>query len=228
VAQFIKVIQPFQHLAQARAKLNEYTSDTTRQLQANVSGHQAFLRQARDTITDLRGEQAELRIQTAAVQEEMNRGQSMVGAIKSEITALREQSRDLPNRLHAIREREDEIRAEVQRLEADVEKHLDDNDKTNSDLTQGVIAFKNRLGLDFQRIGQDQLKLNMTSIDRSDPDRIFSFAVHIDPNDSYHMILCEPQLKSTDELVNELNHTNDFSKFVRNMRKAFVKFAATN
>ena len=57
MAQFIKVIQPFPHLAQARAKLNEYTSDSTRQLQANLSGHQAFLRQARDTITDLRGEQ---------------------------------------------------------------------------------------------------------------------------------------------------------------------------
>ena len=77
------------------------------------------------------------------------------------------------------------------------------------------------LGLDFQRIGQDQLKLNMTNIDRNDPDRIFSFAVQIDPNDQYHVILCEPQLPNVDGLVGELNSNNDFSKFVRSMRKAF-------
>ena len=228
MTEFIHVIQPFPHLAQARAKLNAFTSDNTRELQADVSGHQAFLRQARDTITDLRGEQAELMIQAAAVEEEMNRGQIMVGAIHEEIAVLKGQSSDLPTRLHEIREREDDIRAEVQRLEADVEKYVDDNDKTNSDLTQGVISFKNRLGLDFQRIGQDQLKLNMTNIDRSDPDRVFFFAVHIDPNDHYHVIQCEPQLSNTEELVDELNRTNDFSKFVRRMRKSFCESVINN
>ena len=221
MSEFIRVIQPFPHLAQARAKLNAFTSDTTRELQADVSNHQTFLRQARSSMAELRAEQAELRIQSISVEEEMNRGQRMEGVIRTEIDQLHEQSSDLPKRLHEIREREDQIRAEVQRLEAEVETSVDKNEQDNSDLTQGVIAFKNRLGLDFQRIGQDQLKLNMTNIDRNDPDRIFSFAVQIDPNDHYHVILCEPQLPNVDELVGALNANNDFSKFVRSMRQAF-------
>jgi hypothetical protein len=221
MSEFIRVIQPFPHLAQARAKLNAFTSDTTRELQADVSNHQTFLRQARSSMAELRAEQAELRIQSISVEEEMNRGQRMEGVIRTEIDQLHEQSSDLPKRLHEIREREDQIRAEVQRLEAEVEASVDKNEQDNSDLTQGVIAFKNRLGLDFQRIGQDQLKLNMTNIDRNDPDRIFSFAVQIDPNDHYHVILCEPQLPNVDELVGVLNANNDFSKFVRSMRQAF-------
>ena len=228
MSEFIHVIQPFPHLAQARAKLNAFTSDTTRELQTDVFAHQTFVRQARDAITELRSEQAELRVQAVGVEEEMNRGQQMVGAITTEIDELREQSSDLPKRLHEIREREDEIRAEVQRLEAEVEKHVDKNEQDNSDLTQGVIAFKNRLGLDFQRIGQDQLKLNMTHIDRSDPDRVFSFSVEIDSNDHYLLLLCEPPLANTDELVQELNHNNDFSKFVRNMRKSFCALVNYN
>ena len=227
MAQFIHVIQPFPHLAQARAKLNAFTSDSTRELQADVSAHQAFLRQTYDSIAELRGEQAELRIQAAAVKEEMSRGQIMVGAIDKEIDQLHEQSSDLPKRLHEIREREDQIRAEVQRLEAEVEASVDKNEQDNSDLTQGVIAFKNRLGLDFQRIGENQLRLNMTNIDRKNPDRVFSFAVHIDPNDMYQVISCEPPLANIEELVNQVNQTNDFSKFVRQTRKAFCALAST-
>jgi predicted Mrr-cat superfamily restriction endonuclease len=223
--EFIHVIQPFPHLAQTRAKLNAFTSDTTRQLQADVSNHQVFIRRARDTIAELRTEQAELRIQAVSVEEEMNRGQQIVSSIKREINDLREQSSDLPKRLHEIRERENNIRAEVQRLEAEVEKYVIKNEQDNSDLTQGVIAFKNRLGLDFQRIGRDQLKINMTNIDQGDPDRVFSFAVQIDPDDRYHVILCEPELPNTELLVNELNENNEFSKFVRNMRKAFRALA---
>ena len=107
-----------------------------------------------------------------------------------------------------------------------MEKHISENDRTNSDLTQGVIAFKTRLGLDFERIGQDQLKLNLTRIDPSDPERVFAFAVHIDPNDKYHVILCDPPLNNTDELVDELNTSNDFSLFVRRMRRSFRALAA--
>ena len=213
-------------LEQARARLEAFAGGRAQQLEGAVEAHAAFLSEARGRVTALQKEQADLRVEAARVEDELRREKSLVDAVNADICSLREQSRDLPARLHEIREREDTIRREVQQLEAEVEKHVSDNDRTNSDLTQGIIAFKTRLGLDFERIGEDQLKLNLTRIDPSDPERVFAFAVHIDPNDKYHVILCDPPLNNTDELVDELNASNDFSLFVRRMRRSFKALAA--
>jgi chromosome segregation ATPase len=213
-------------LPQARARLEQFTAGRARRLQGAVDAHRAFLAEAQLVLHALREEQTALRVEAARVEDELRREKALVDAVTAGVGALRKQSRGLPARLREIREREDTIRGEVQRLEAEVEKHVRENDRTNSDLTQGVIAFKTRLGLDFERIGQDQLKLNLTRIDPSDPERVFAFAVHIDPNDKYHVILCDPPLNNTDELVDELNMSNDFSLFVRRMRRSFRALAA--
>ncbi len=223
---FIENVPDLPNLQSARSKIDDFTRNGVRHLQADVTAHQAFLRQARARLAELKAERRDLQARARAVREEAAREKEAADGVKAEIAGLQEQSNGLPARLREIREREDEIRTQVQQLEAEVEKHVDENDRTTNDLTQGVIAFKTRLGLDFERIGEDQLKLNMTSIDPRDPDRTFAFAVHIDQQDQYHMILCEPPVARTDRLLEELNTSNNFSRFVRKMRKAFCDHAA--
>ena len=93
----------------------------------------------------------------------------------------------------------------------------------NNDLTYGIIAFKKRLGLDFQRLGANRLQLNFTNIDPNSHSRVFSFSIHVDEADKYNIISCSPAVEGTEQLLSALNASNDFSAFVRGMR---VKFRA--
>ena len=43
----------------------------------------------------------------------------------------------------------------------------------------------------------------------------------MDGGDKYHVESCEPAVAAIDELIGHLNSNNDFSAFVRAMRKRF-------
>lgn len=56
--------------------------------------------------------------------------------------------------------------------------------------------------------------------------RPFAFQVFVDGGDKYHVESCEPLVQGMDELVTTLNTDNDFSRFVRSMRKGFKQLVA--
>ena len=51
--------------------------------------------------------------------------------------------------------------------------------------------------------------------------RPFAFQVFVDGGDKYHVESCEPAVRGMDALLTQLNTDNDFSAFVRSMRKGF-------
>ena len=87
-------------------------------------------------------------------------------------------------------------------------------------------ALYKKLGLDFERVENDQLRLCFTQVDAARPQREFSLQVRVDANDVYHVTRVEPGVAALPALVEELNATNDFSRFVRSMRAAFKAGAA--
>lgn len=46
------------------------------------------------------------------------------------------------------------------------------------------------------------------------------------PGDKYHVEMCEPAIPNMEELLAQLNTGNDFSRFVRDMRKGFKALVA--
>lgn len=89
-----------------------------------------------------------------------------------------------------------------------------------NELSRG-ISFYRRLGLDFEKINDDKLRLVFTQIDPSDPDRQFRFNVRITDADVYEVEGCDPPVPGLDALIKELNAANDFSRFVQLMRQRF-------
>ena len=89
------------------------------------------------------------------------------------------------------------------------------------ELAKGAALYK-KLGLDFERVENDQLRLCFTQIDSRAPAREFSLQVRVDANDVYHVTRVEPSVgEALPRLVEELNASNDFSRFVRSMRAQF-------
>ena len=95
-----------------------------------------------------------------------------------------------------------------------------------NELTRG-IAFNKRLGLEFEKIHDDRLRLVFTLIDGARPDRKFCFNVRVSAGDAYVVDGIEPPVPGgVEAIVSELNATNDFSRFVQTMRRAFLEVVA--
>lgn len=97
-----------------------------------------------------------------------------------------------------------------------------------SELTRGV-SFYRQLGLDFEKIHDDKLRLVFSQVDPSDPGRKFAFTLWITPSDTYAVDEVAPALPAgvLPGLLAELNSGNDFSAFVQRMRKAFKGLVAS-
>lgn len=90
------------------------------------------------------------------------------------------------------------------------------------ELTRGV-AFYRRLGLEFDKIHDDKLRMVFTQVDPADPARRFAFTVWVTPAETYALDDVAPALPPgvAPALLAELNAGNDFSAFVQRMRRAF-------
>lgn len=62
-----------------------------------------------------------------------------------------------------------------------------EKEKNNSmgEVTKGITYYRERLGLDFQRLGQDRLRFVFIYLDPNDHGREFSFSLRVDTNNSY-------------------------------------------
>jgi len=90
-----------------------------------------------------------------------------------------------------------------------------------SELDKGCSVYRSMLGLEFERVGDERLRLVFTNIDPHAPSRAFAFQVFVDSSDHYHIEHCEPHLSGLPALADQLNKTNDFSVFVRSARREF-------
>jgi len=65
------------------------------------------------------------------------------------------------------------------------------------------------------------LRIGFTQIDRRNPEKKFWFDVRIMSDDTYSVQDVSPQVNGVKDLEKELNADQDFSKFVRKMRRKF-------
>ena len=77
------------------------------------------------------------------------------------------------------------------------------------------------IGITFDKVGDDRLRLTFTSIDSAQPDRQFFVEVRVTAGDQYVVEHCEPMVPDLRALTDTLNTTNDFSAYVRNLRRRF-------
>ncbi|CAL5198233.1 unnamed protein product [Lathyrus oleraceus] len=88
------------------------------------------------------------------------------------------------------------------------------------DTRQAISWYNNVLG--FHVKGGHGVKFTFTNIDLKNPNGEYSFTVYHDKN-TYILLSCEPFLDGMEELVHELNKTNELFKFVRLVRSKFQK-----
>ncbi|XP_065053153.1 uncharacterized protein LOC135682265 isoform X2 [Rhopilema esculentum] len=113
-----------------------------------------------------------------------------------------------------------EENAKLEILETDVtalEKFVNAKEEK---VLKGITFFKERLGLDFKTLKEDKIRVIFTKLDEDNEKRQFSFDTKI-VESKYIVSNCNPPVQQLDAYVKEVNQTNDFTKFVVKMRKAF-------
>ncbi|XP_078179198.1 kinetochore protein SPC25 homolog isoform X1 [Carex rostrata] len=106
-------------------------------------------------------------------------------------------------------------------LEACEEK-LRKGQSEKENLDSAIAWYQKALGL--QVLVGEGVKFIFNKIDSTNPEKEYSFTVRLD-NDKYNLLQCDPLVEGIDDLLKEVNETNDFFRFVRVMRG---KFATSN
>lgn len=94
------------------------------------------------------------------------------------------------------------------------------------DFSRGLEAYK-RLGLAFENVAADggatqNIRVVFTLLDPRDAARRFEFDVRVSASDdAYAVSGCAPPVAALEGLVEQLNASNDFARFVQQMRREF-------
>jgi hypothetical protein len=108
-------------------------------------------------------------------------------------------------------------RAEYERQEAEVRYKL-------QELSKGVEFYTKRLGLSFEKIDADALRLIFTLLDPRDPGRRFTFTLRATETDAYTVDECDPPVAALPDLLRQLNaEGNDLARFIQLMRREFKR-----
>mmetsp|Transcript_11456 Transcript_11456/g.27131 ORF Transcript_11456/g.27131 Transcript_11456/m.27131 type:complete len:225 (-) Transcript_11456:15-689(-) len=177
------------------------------------------------SVEVLRKEAAEAIEKAERVQADVEEEERQTGEVVGQLEALKVTRDELPAELDGLREEVKRAEAERTTVEGSVESKRQEASYAVNELTRGVTFYK-RLGLDFDGVGEDLLHLRFTKIDPKAPEREFSFAVHVTDDNTYVIQDVSPPVEGVAEMAEELNETNDFSFFVRRMRREFCTLVA--
>ncbi|EMS54421.1 hypothetical protein TRIUR3_00722 [Triticum urartu] len=106
--------------------------------------------------------------------------------------------------------------AAVEALEAT----SDEDDTWRKDIEKSLCWYQNLLG--FQAVdGGEGVKFVFDKVDLQSPEKEFSFSLKFDSDRYTSVLRCSPPVEDSEELMKDLNLTNDLVKFVRIIRQRF-------
>jgi len=208
-----------------RVQMDKSLSEWKENIDMRDEQHRAFMGKCREDMHGLKSEKQEIDAQLRSMTNELASREKELSEKRSHILSLKDAGDALPKEIQALKAVEAEQLKLVQEKKKELTAIEDQKKYESRELTRGILNFK-RLGLEFERVGDDKLKLVFTQIDPSDPDRQFSFSVKVNNHDVYEVESCEPRVEGVDKLLARLNSDNSFSAFTKAMRRQFKAFAA--
>ncbi|XP_013626137.1 PREDICTED: probable kinetochore protein SPC25 isoform X2 [Brassica oleracea var. oleracea] len=196
------IASPFQRsmdsvLARAKA---------TAQSQVELANVKADLREAEDELVDVLAVKTRKEAKQMGLRDSISATQSRIQVVKRTLQLHKSNkeghSKTISHRLQGLSVSKDNAGKVT-------------GNKSNID--EAISWYNQALG--FHVEAGHGVKFTFTNIDPKRPTREFSFTVHYG-NDIYTLLDCNPQL---DDMVQELNKTNDLFGFVRLMRDKFQK-----
>lgn len=157
----------------------------------------------------------------SSIQEENQEAQVLLDKLNN----VKKSSKLLPEEVQRLREEISLKKDLFQQRESEMQHGVDAKQSKLNSLQELADLYGERLGLSFKQANgeteDNALCISFTQIDRRNPEKPFWFNVRIMDDDTYSIQKVVPEVNGMKELEEELNTDNNFSKFVRKMRRKF-------
>ena len=208
-------------MVEAQAQVARWVTEQKRHADTVTLKGQRLLETDKENVEQLREELAALGSAETSLQHRSNEERTKVDELRAELERLTAQETRLPPEAEKLNQQLVQTRAVVTQREAGCQQTLASKEAKLAELERGRALYRARLGLNFEQVGNERLRLTFTNVDSANPMRPFAFQVFVDQGDKYHVESCEPPVAGMESLIEALNTNNDFSAFVRAMRRRF-------
>ncbi|GJJ13816.1 hypothetical protein Clacol_008073 [Clathrus columnatus] len=147
-------------------------------------------------------------------QTERKDSESSVNTLKRQLALIKEKCGKVDLEI-------EQVKASVAALRKERKKESTILEKQASHQKPELKALENALHMTVEGVQKDILLVRFTHLDPSDEERDFSIVIDIS-TPMYKVPTCSPVIASLPLLVDELNETREFFKFIKKVRKAFV------
>jgi len=210
-------------MIECQAQIRRWTTEQKHIVDSLTLDAQRTLEGDKENLAQKKEELRAILSADEALQRSTKEQNAKLDHLRQELDALTAQESMLPLERAKLKKALDQQRQLLVEREMALQQMQAGKDHKLAELNKGCTMYRNMLGLEFERIGDERLRLVMTSIDARAPSRAFSFTVYVDSADRYHIEHCDPMVPMLATLVEKLNENNDFSLFVRSLRHEFKR-----
>ncbi|KAL1515932.1 hypothetical protein AB1Y20_002546 [Prymnesium parvum] len=210
-------------MVEVQAAVSRWITEQKQVADAVVVEAHRTLEMDKENVSQLQDELDAIDTAQDALQHQAAEERQRTEKLRHDLDQLAMQESNLPPEQQRLQSQLEQQQALVEQRERACERLLHSKNLKLDELQKGSKLYSARLGLAFEQMGGERLRLIFTDLDQHAPSRQFSFHVFVDGNDKYHIEQCNPAVPALDQLLDALNEANNFSSFVRAMRKEFKK-----
>lgn len=190
--------------------------------------HTKNMRQTKAKIVHVEKEKMGLESLLNTQQREAMEKKTSIKSLQKSVYELETQLKTLPQTMESLQMKETMGSQEIEKKSKEVEKLNTDIESQVQQLTKGISYYSDRLGLDFEQ-SRGVFWLKFWLIDPEKINAHYIVGLMVDAETYHYRVLSHnPTIEGMDALLEELNLSQDFSRFVQKVRKAFVEIAKAN
>lgn len=216
------------NLKKVEEKFLQWTGDCLKtSLLEGKQIHENILLDRREKLQHLEESINRNQIQSERNLEELRQRAEEVSNLEQELRELQISAQQLTERRTQSQKHLEETQCCLEKQQKDIATKEQSTSYKIQQCTKGTEYFEERLGLAFKKVDEENLQFVFKYIDPKDEEKPFVFTVAITAQKKYSVKNCMPEVQGLEDMVHQLNTTNNFSKFVRSMRKSFKKTVKT-
>ena len=135
-----------------------------------------------------------------SVQQRAREERQRVDDLRKELEKLTAQESRLPPDIEKLSAQLSQGRTLVAQREAGCEASMSSKQQKLAELDKGCALYRQRLGLTFERVGDERLRLTFVNIDATNPMKPYAFQVFVDGGDKYHVSACRTRRASAETM----------------------------
>jgi hypothetical protein len=212
-------------MKQTRSMVDEWSFKQDEEVQLIVREHRNLTQGYKKTMQQLSEQYERLERQVKETEQRVKEEHRQELMMKNQVKEAQDKEMNLPNRAIELEQRLNHCKQLNKQHETNIELSLQKYKLDCEKLVFNIQLFEKYLGMKIERFNDQSnwVRILFKYIDSNDPEKIYSFSIRVE-KEKYLVKDCLPEVDYW-KILQQLNQTNDFRKFVIQMRVLFYQYA---